>query len=133
MPVFAPPPIGMFALRVGDFADDRLSQAIVIVAWGDLTEYEPVGCARVSFSGDMGPRHALYYGYYGNRLTTDPSDGVVLALNGPTESAHSVEATVAGNVASSEEHVFVAGSTHIIFVFYDKETYPQNPTPSWCQ
>ena len=86
-----------------------------------------------TFSGDMGLSGSIHHGLFEGRTTTSPNDGIIWGLNFPWGLVHSVEAHVGGDYVQSDSHVLVIGAMHIIFVFYNNDTYPQNPTPVGCQ
>jgi len=113
----------------------NLSHAYIVVAWGDFENWEPVGCATVGHLADPGPQAVVFYDYVAPYPRTNPNTGVALAVDLNPGTAYGVRATVldVGETANSSTHVLVQGALHVFFVFFSRDEFPENPTPSWCQ
>ncbi|MBI5525316.1 MAG: hypothetical protein HY897_03210 [Deltaproteobacteria bacterium] len=129
--------VGIISALLGVEVDPAKGSVAGGVFWGDLTGYEGIGCAMVTTEPASGAIHYTDNSGYPTKdrdaLGTNKKDGIFTIINVDAGAGVEITATldtVSGTTTLPKVH---AGSLSIANIWFDKTTYPANPTPAACE
>jgi len=142
--------INVISGLLGITLDPNKISAAGAVYWGNEFDKNPVGCSEVTFAPPA-PADSVHYFTHSELLGdlptkdrdigtpgdpqngegTNPLNGYFVAIN-VDPVAYTISANADSHISTSLLPTVPADSVAISDVYFDKGTYPTNPTGSWC-